>query len=86
MEKGAEAVSKSLQSHLDQLSQLSPGLPEIFNLREDVPLGQTGLEAEGKTGVREISLGGEQELGVRHQEIHLQAGQHLLQRRTLLLV
>lgn len=73
-----------LLSDLDQHRQLSPGLPELLCLGEDVPPGRTGLEAEGKAGVRELSLGGEQELGVRQQNVHLEAGQHLLHRRSLL--
>lgn len=62
-----------LPSDLDQRCQLSPGLLELLSLREDVPVGQTRLELEGKAGVRELSSGREQELRVRQQEVHLQA-------------
>lgn len=76
---------QTLLSDLNQRRQLGPGLPKLLGLREDVPPGRTSLEAEREAGVRELGLGGEQELGVRHQEIRLQAGQHHLHRRTLLL-
>lgn len=75
-----------LLSDLDQRCEIGPGLPELLSLGEDVPAGRTGLEAKGETGVGELGSGGEQEPGVRKQEVHLQAGQHFLRRRTLLLV
>lgn len=75
-----------LLSDLDQQCQVGPGLPKLFYVGEDVPPGQTSLEAEGKTGVRELGMGGEMKLGVRHQEIHFQRGCHRFHRRTLLLV
>lgn len=62
-----------LSSDLDQRCQFSPGLAELLSLGEDVPAGWTGLELKGETGPRELSLGGEQELGVRQQEVHPQA-------------
>lgn len=73
-------------SDLDQQCQLGPGLPELLSLGEDVPAGRISLVAKSKAGVRELSSGGEQKLRVRQQEVHLQARQHLLHRRTLLLV
>lgn len=79
-------MTQVLLSDLDQHFQLGPGLPELVGLGEDVPAGRTSLEAEGEAGVGEVSLGGEQKLRVWHQEVHLQTGQHLLNRRTLLLV
>lgn len=48
-----------LSSDLDQPFQLSPGLLELLSFGEDVPAGRTGLELEGETGVRELSLRGE---------------------------
>ena len=79
-------MTKALLPDLDQHFQLGPGLPELVGLGEDVPAGRTSLEAKGKAGVGEVGLGGEQKLRVWHQEVHLQTGQHLLNRRTLLLV
>lgn len=62
-----------LLSDLDQCCQLRPGLPELLSLREDIPAGWTRLEPEGEAAVRELASGGQQELGVRQQEVHLQA-------------
>lgn len=51
-----------LLSDLDQHLQLAPGLPERLGLREEEPAGRGGLEAECEAGVRELGLGGEEEL------------------------
>lgn len=63
-----------LLSDLDQHRKLGLGLPELLGLGEDVPPGRSDLEAKRQAGVRELGFGGEQELGVRHQEVQLQVG------------
>lgn len=60
-----------LLADLDQSCQLGPGLPELLSLGEDVPAGQSRLEPEGEAAVGEFASGGEQELGVRQQQVHL---------------
>lgn len=60
-----------LLSDLHQHRQLRPGAPQLLPLGEEVPAGRTGAEGEGEAGAGEVGAAGEEQLGVRQQEVHL---------------